>query len=277
MAEAFVANSYLCSATMTFYGNKSIVKPAGKLNRFVCEVEHLHYLTDRSPDPVSVTAAALVGDDGWGDATQGDYERTTDGPASTIFQLIEDFCHRPRRKNRWREIFCKREARDKRRRDSPEKLASPTESCVTCLIRHATCRRFANPCWVIMLYIIDPTKLAVFFRLWGGGRRRAAVCPLPLIPTAMHIVFVRSYPSETAMRKHAQPDRHHWLLTLTDTRHRVDHHAPSRRFSVGAAATPWIEPAVLNYDRRTGSSTAMRVGVFFSGIFGIARPIILYG
>jgi len=138
MAETFDRPIYFVLGNHDFYG-KSIGETRRQIIDLSREVEHLHYLTDRSPILFG-DGAALVGDDGWGDATQGDYENTT--VRLNDFQLIEDFCNSPR--ETWREIL-QREGRDSGARLAG-KLASLPES-----VRHVLIATHVPPfresCW----------------------------------------------------------------------------------------------------------------------------------
>ncbi|MEM6981264.1 MAG: metallophosphoesterase, partial [Planctomycetota bacterium] len=57
------------------------------------EVPNLFYLTDCGPIELT-PSVALLGDDGWGDATRGDYERSP--IRLRDFQHISDFCDQPK-------------------------------------------------------------------------------------------------------------------------------------------------------------------------------------
>jgi Icc-related predicted phosphoesterase len=69
-----------------FY-HSSIERTRDAIRKTVAAHPLLNYLTDS--DPVSIGGVALIGVDGWGDATVGDYQRST--VRLNDFRLIEDF------------------------------------------------------------------------------------------------------------------------------------------------------------------------------------------
>lgn len=69
-----------------FY-HSSIARTRDAIRRVTTEHPLLNYLTDSSP--ISIGEVALVGVDGWGDATVGDYQRST--VRLNDFRLIDDF------------------------------------------------------------------------------------------------------------------------------------------------------------------------------------------
>ncbi|WP_173403198.1 metallophosphoesterase family protein [Rhodopirellula sallentina] len=87
IADTFDRPIYFVLGNHDFYG-KSIGDTRRQIIELCREIDHLHYLTDCAPVQLAENAA-LVGDDGWGDATEGDYKNTT--VRLNDFQLITDF------------------------------------------------------------------------------------------------------------------------------------------------------------------------------------------
>lgn len=78
---------YFVLGNHDFYGN-SIAAVRQQVVSLCRELPSLHYLSDEGPIEL-VQDAVLLGDDGWGDARQGDYEHS---PVQlNDFRLIEDF------------------------------------------------------------------------------------------------------------------------------------------------------------------------------------------
>lgn len=72
-----------------FY-ESSVAKTRMQVMHTAREFENLHYLTDSQIIPLDMDGSvALIGEDGWGDASEGDYEGTT--IRLNDFQRIEDF------------------------------------------------------------------------------------------------------------------------------------------------------------------------------------------
>ncbi|MCM2372479.1 metallophosphoesterase family protein [Aporhodopirellula aestuarii] len=138
MAETFDRPIYFVLGNHDFYG-KSIGGTRRQIIDLARDVPQLHYLTDCGPVMLAKDAA-LIGDDGWGDATQGDYENTT--VRSNDFELIDDF--RTSSRDTWREIL-QREGRQSGERLS-SKLASLPKS-----VRHVLIATHVPPfresCW----------------------------------------------------------------------------------------------------------------------------------
>ena len=88
ISETFDADVYFVLGNHDFYGT-SISDGRRCVVSTAREIPSLHYLTDQSP--VELTQGRfLIGDDGWGDATEGDYENST--VRLNDFTAIRDFC-----------------------------------------------------------------------------------------------------------------------------------------------------------------------------------------
>lgn len=87
LAETFRVPIYFVLGNHDFYG-KSIARTRRDLVHLTREVDHLFYLTDTGT-VIPQRGFAIVGDDGWGDATQGDYAGSV--VRLNDFALIEDF------------------------------------------------------------------------------------------------------------------------------------------------------------------------------------------
>lgn len=77
---------YFVLGNHDFY-HSSIARTREAIRKAVAEHPLLNYLTDS--EPISIGGVALIGVDGWGDATVGDFERST--VRLNDFQLIDDF------------------------------------------------------------------------------------------------------------------------------------------------------------------------------------------
>lgn len=87
LAETFDRPVYFVLGNHDFYG-KSIAETRRMISGLARDHEHLHYLTDCGRIPLAPDAV-LIGDDGWGDASEGDYLNST--VRLSDFDLIEDF------------------------------------------------------------------------------------------------------------------------------------------------------------------------------------------
>lgn len=87
IAETFAIPIYFVLGNHDFYG-KSISETRRDMIDLARDVEHLHYLTDHGVI-VPCDGFAIVGEDGWGDATHGDYAGSM--VRLNDFALIEDF------------------------------------------------------------------------------------------------------------------------------------------------------------------------------------------
>jgi predicted phosphohydrolase len=87
IAETFDRPIYFVLGNHDFYGT-SIGSTRQQMVELTREVEHLHYLTDCGPVFLA-DDAVLIGDDGWGDATAGDFENST--VRLNDFDRIADF------------------------------------------------------------------------------------------------------------------------------------------------------------------------------------------
>lgn len=87
LADTFDRPIYFVLGNHDFYG-RSIAETRRKIADFARDHEHLHYLTDCGP--IFLTDdAVLIGDDGWGDAGEGDFTGST--IRLNDFELIDDF------------------------------------------------------------------------------------------------------------------------------------------------------------------------------------------
>ena len=86
LADAIGLPIHFVLGNHDFY-HSSIERTRDAIRKAVAEHPLLNYLTDS--DPVSIGGVALIGVDGWGDATVGDYERST--VRLNDFRLIDDF------------------------------------------------------------------------------------------------------------------------------------------------------------------------------------------
>ncbi|TWT96469.1 metallophosphoesterase family protein [Neorhodopirellula pilleata] len=87
LAETFEIPIYFVLGNHDFYG-KSIAQTRRDLIDLTREVDNLFYLTDTGI-VIPRDGFAIVGEDGWGDATQGDYAGSV--VSLNDFALIEDF------------------------------------------------------------------------------------------------------------------------------------------------------------------------------------------
>lgn len=87
LAETFDTPIYFVLGNHDFYG-KTIAQTRRDLIDLAREVDNLHYLTDSGP-VLPQAGFAMVGEDGWGDATRGDYAGSS--VRLNDFALIEDF------------------------------------------------------------------------------------------------------------------------------------------------------------------------------------------
>ncbi|MBB3206587.1 3',5'-cyclic AMP phosphodiesterase CpdA [Rhodopirellula rubra] len=138
MADTFDRPIYFVLGNHDFYG-KSINETRRQIIDLTREVEHLHYLTDSAPISIA-DDAVLLGDDGWGDATVGDYANTT--VRLHDFELINDFRDSP--SETW-QATLQREGRD-----SGDRLSIKLQSLPT-TIKHALIATHVPPfresCW----------------------------------------------------------------------------------------------------------------------------------
>ncbi len=91
VAESLAIPVYFVLGNHDFYGS-SIGATVAKVIHACREHEQVHYLTDLSPIPIGDERGKpiyLLGEDGWGDAAEGDYERSY--VRLNDFQQIEDF------------------------------------------------------------------------------------------------------------------------------------------------------------------------------------------
>ncbi|MEL7336627.1 MAG: metallophosphoesterase [Planctomycetota bacterium] len=87
LGETFDADVFFVLGNHDFYGT-SIAEGRRHAVAAVREIPSLHYLTDQSP--IELTPGRfLIGDDGWGDATEGDYENSI--VRLNDFTAIRDF------------------------------------------------------------------------------------------------------------------------------------------------------------------------------------------
>jgi 3',5'-cyclic-AMP phosphodiesterase len=91
LADATARQIYVVLGNHDFY-HSSIARTRVAVSTAAAKHPLLHYLHDIPAIPLSPTCA-LVGVDGWGDATQGDYERSI--VKLNDFQLIDDFWDSP--------------------------------------------------------------------------------------------------------------------------------------------------------------------------------------
>ncbi|TWT72877.1 metallophosphoesterase family protein [Allorhodopirellula solitaria] len=99
LAETFERPIYFVLGNHDFYG-KSIGSTRQGIIAVARDSEQLHYLTDEGPVFLS-PEAVLIGDDGWGDASEGDYAGST--VRLSDFDRIADF--RPDAPETWQAIL----------------------------------------------------------------------------------------------------------------------------------------------------------------------------
>jgi len=87
MAETFDRPIHFVLGNHDFYGG-SIANVRRRVVDLCRDVPHLNYLTDSGPVPIS-DHVVMIGEDGWGDGTVGDYEGSL--VRLNDFVLIEDF------------------------------------------------------------------------------------------------------------------------------------------------------------------------------------------
>lgn len=87
IAESFSASIYFVLGNHDFYGS-SIASTRQRVSSLARDVGTLCYLTDSSAIELT-DASFMVGEDGWGDGTVGDYENSP--VRLSDFQLIKDF------------------------------------------------------------------------------------------------------------------------------------------------------------------------------------------
>ena len=88
IAEAFPVTIFFVLGNHDFYSS-SIGSTRRNVSAIARDVSALCYLTDSAPVELS-PGHFLVGEDGWGDGTEGDYERST--VRLNDFAVIKDFC-----------------------------------------------------------------------------------------------------------------------------------------------------------------------------------------
>jgi 3',5'-cyclic-AMP phosphodiesterase len=87
MADAFAVPLYFVLGNHDFY-HSSRERTLAAVRSAVASDSRLHYLTDSPPIAIA-PSVAMVGEDGWGDASAGDYARS---PVKlNDFRLIDDF------------------------------------------------------------------------------------------------------------------------------------------------------------------------------------------
>ena len=96
LSDAVTAPIHFVLGNHDFY-QSSIDRTRAEVGTAVEKYSRLHYLRDEQVIELTPTLA-LVGEDGWGDATEGDYERSI--VLLNDFRLIEDF--RIRHRSQWR-------------------------------------------------------------------------------------------------------------------------------------------------------------------------------
>lgn len=156
LAETFARPIYFVLGNHDFYGS-SIGSTRRRITDLSREIDYLHYLTDLGA--ISLTEhAVLVGDDGWGDASEGDYQNTT--VRLNDFQRIDDFRLSP--PEQWRAIL-QREGHDSAQRLAIKLAALP--ACVTDVLVATHVPPFRQAC----LYEgqVTDDNWAPFF-VWGG-------------------------------------------------------------------------------------------------------------
>lgn len=87
LADTFDRPIYFVLGNHDFYG-KSIAETRRQITELTRDHEHLHYLSDCGPIYLAPDAV-LIGDDGWGDASEGDYLQST--VRLNDFEQIDDF------------------------------------------------------------------------------------------------------------------------------------------------------------------------------------------
>jgi 3',5'-cyclic-AMP phosphodiesterase len=87
MADAFAVPIYFVLGNHDFY-HSSLERTVRAVRAAVAKDPRLHYLTDLPAIPLG-PGIAMLGEDGWGDGSAGDYERSP--VRLNDFQLIDDF------------------------------------------------------------------------------------------------------------------------------------------------------------------------------------------
>ncbi len=117
----------------------SIAETRRKVIETARERPPLHYLTDLEPVRLS-SKVFLVGEDGWGDATTGDYERST--VRLNDFALIDDFRHSL--SSEWKDQL--RRLGEQSALRLQQKLAQlPEEAAAVLVVTHVP--PFREACW----------------------------------------------------------------------------------------------------------------------------------
>ncbi len=138
LVETFDRPIYFVLGNHDFYG-KSIAETRRLMIDLARDYDHLHYLTDSGP--VFLTAdSVLLGDDGWGDASEGDYLNST--VRLSDFELIQDF--RADAPETWRTIL-QREGLDSSKRLQQKLVALPAEVRHVLIATHVP--PFREACW----------------------------------------------------------------------------------------------------------------------------------
>ncbi len=138
VAEAFDRPIFFVLGNHDFYGS-SIAATRREITMLAREYPHLHYLTDEGPVFLK-DDAVLAGDDGWGDAREGDFLRST--VRLSDFERINDF--REHAPEQWPRIL-QREGRGSSERLTRKLTALPEKVKHVLIATHVPPYRAA--CW----------------------------------------------------------------------------------------------------------------------------------
>lgn len=143
IAQAVSAPVYFVLGNHDFYGS-SIGATVQQVIRACREVNTLHYLTDLSAVPLGGSGPQpgnyLVGEDGWGDTREGDYEHSY--VRLNDFTQIRDFCDAD--PAQWKEMLVRLGAVSAERL-SAKLLALPEDAAHVVVLTHVP--PFREACW----------------------------------------------------------------------------------------------------------------------------------
>ncbi len=138
LADAFAVPIHFVLGNHDFY-HSSIQRTLGAVRQATAADPRLHYLTDLPPLSLS-PGVAMVGEDGWGDATEGDYDRSP--VRLNDFRLIDDFWRAT--PSLWRSILADLGRQAAERLKSKLAAALQSHSCVL-VVTHVP--PFRQACW----------------------------------------------------------------------------------------------------------------------------------
>lgn len=138
MAKTLSLPIYFVLGNHDFYGT-SIAHTRRQVIDVCRQHSQLHYLTDESPTELSENVF-LIGEDGWGDATEGDYENSM--VRLNDFRLIDDF--RLTTADQWKGMLIELGAASAERLTSKLQSISPKAKQIV-VVTHVP--PFCEACW----------------------------------------------------------------------------------------------------------------------------------